>query len=676
MDTSCQLADIAVPRPLRTALSYVVPAGMLLLPSMRVVVPLGRQMVVGLVLAVREDGSVGTAAAEEWKAVSAVLDAVPLLDAHWLAFLQWTASYYHHPIGEVVFGALPVALRKPKPLAARWHGLLAACVSQAGAAVAAVPLTPPQQDCLRQIQAWQQAQPPRPVLLHGITGSGKTEIYLHLLAPVVAAGQQVLVLVPEIALTPQLLARFQAFFPEVLIVCLHSGLAETARLQAWLQARSGQAAIVLGTRSAVFTPLPRLGMLVVDEEHDASFKQQDGCRYHARDLAVKRAAMLGIPIVLGSATPALETLHNAWSGRFHYVQLASRPGGAVMPQVQVQDSRPYELQAGLTPPSLQAMAATLQRGEQVMVFLNRRGFAPALYCPRCGWHASCSHCSVHMTWHARRNRLVCHHCGAEQATPTHCPACQYPHLTTQGQGTERLELLLQGHFPDFPVLRVDRDSTSRKGELEEKLASVRSNAPLILVGTQMLAKGHDFPNLTLVVVVDIDQALFSTDYRALERMGQLLVQVAGRAGRADKPGQVLVQTCQPEHPLLLQLLGQGYSAFAKKLLAERQRWQLPPFAHHCLVRASSAVSMEKALAFLTGVERWLAAHAPASLQRLGPVPALVEKRADRYRAQLLLSSTQRSVLHQALRQLLQPDVRLQQRSGIRWSVDIDPLDFT
>lgn len=676
------IAQVAVPRPLRTLFSYALPDGQLPLPGTRVLIPFGKQQAVGLVMALETAAGQpeGEQAEAEFvlKPVEAILDPAPLPDPHLLELLQWAARYYHHPIGEVIFSALPVALRKPKPLSARLQKLADAppVASTPASPAEAMHLTEEQQHCLHQIRVWNQQPPLRPILLHGITGSGKTEIYLRLIAPLVAAGQQALVIVPEIGLTPQLLLRFQHFFGDTPLVCLHSALSDGDRLKAWLQARSGQAAIIIGTRSAIFAPAPHLGLIVIDEEHDASLKQQEGFRYHARDLAIKRAQMLGIPIVMGSATPALESLYNAQSGRFHYVRLSHRPGSTCTPALNIQDTRPFELQAGLAPPSLQAIRQTLARGEQVMVFLNRRGFAPTLFCPSCGWHASCQHCSVNMTWHARRNRLVCHHCGAEQATPAHCPTCNNPNLTTQGQGTERLELSLQNHFPAFPVVRIDRDTTSRKGELEAKLSTVRSNEPLVLVGTQMLAKGHDFPNLTLVVILDIDHSLFSTDYRALERLGQLLVQVAGRAGRADKPGRVILQTSQPEHPLLHQLVGHGYTPFARQLLEDRKRWHFPPFGHQALIRASSSASMEKALKFLDTISQRLALSAGSDLQRLGPIPAPVEKRANRYRAQLLLASGQRASLHTALHLLLQADNKLPGSAGIRWSVDVDPIDFS
>jgi len=679
MSQTAYTLQIAVPRPLRTLLSYSHHADAALPVGTRVLVPFGKQQSVGLVISAECTPETDNPDAPfTVKPVDAVLDAIPLPDAHLLELLQWAARYYHHPVGEVIFSALPVALRKPKPLSTRLQKLLVSSTPTATTSPnpARLQLTDEQQQCLHHIQQWNAQTPRRPILLHGITGSGKTEIYLRLIAPLFAAGKQVLVIVPEIGLTPQLLLRFAHFFGDTPMACLHSGLSDGDRLKAWLQARSGAAQIIIGTRSAIFTPAPQLALIVIDEEHDASLKQQEGFRYHARDLAIKRAQMLDIPIVMGTATPSLEALYNAQTSRFHYARLERRPGTTRKPDLQIQDTRPFELQAGLTPQSLQAIRGTLARGEQIMVFLNRRGFAPTLFCPSCGWHASCDHCSVKMTWHARRNRLVCHHCGAEQTTPLHCPVCKNPQLTTQGQGTERLELTLQTTFPDALVVRIDRDSTSRKGQLEDKLSTVRSNDPLILVGTQMLAKGHDFPNLTLVVIIDIDQSLLSTDYRALERLGQLLVQVAGRAGRADKPGRVILQTSQPDHPLLHQLVGHGYTPFARQLLEDRKRWHFPPFGYQALIRANSTVSMEKALEFLEHVSQRLLAVDGAGIQRLGPIPAPLEKRANRYRAQLLLGSQQRAALHNALHQLLQHAANLPGRSSVRWSIDIDPIEFS
>ena len=670
-----QLAQIVVPRPFRTALTYLVPTDLKLQVGTRVVVPLAKQQSIGLVLALNSiDPEANTAS--NLKPLDAILDADALVDAHLLQFLQWAAEYYHHPLGEVIFHALPANLRKPKPVSKRLQPLLPAqpaAANRANSSHSSLNLSDEQAACLSQLQTWTAEH--KPILLHGITGSGKTEIYLRLMQPLIAKGEQVLMLVPEIGLTPQLLQRVSEFFAGISIVNLHSGLSDGERLKAWLRARNGSAQIIIGTRSAVFTPAPQLELIIIDEEHDASFKQQEGFHYHGRDLAIKRAAMLKIPLLLGTATPALETLQNVAAKRFHYAKLEQRPGSTRLPKLLLQDTRQLNLHAGLTPPSLQALEQTLARGEQAMVFLNRRGFAPTLHCPTCGWQASCPHCSVNLTYHARRHRLLCHHCGFEQVTPEHCPSCHNPSITTIGHGTERLEISLQQQFADYPVLRIDRDATQTKQALTDKLEQVYSNVPLILVGTQMLAKGHDFPNLTLVVILEIDQSLFSTDYRALERLGQLLIQVSGRAGRADKPGQVILQTSQPDNPFLHQLISQGYAPFAQHLLEARKRWHFPPFSYQALIRASHMQSMEKVMLWLEQVSQHITALGLNSVHCLGPTPAVIEKRANRYRAQLLLSSPKRAPLHSALYHLTQ-QLPVSGRSGMRWSIDIDPIDFT
>ena len=669
-----QLAQIVVPRPFRTALTYLVPTDLKLQVGARVLVPLAKQQSIGLVLALNSiDPEASTAS--NLKPLDAILDADALVDAHLLQFLQWAAEYYHHPLGEVIFHALPANLRKPKPVSKRLQPLLPVQPAAANRASShsSLNLSDEQAACLSQLQTWTAEH--KPILLHGITGSGKTEIYLRLMQPLIAKGKQVLMLVPEIGLTPQLLQRVSEFFAGISIVNLHSGLSDGERLKAWLQARNGSAQIIIGTRSAVFTPAPQLALIIIDEEHDASFKQQEGFHYHGRDLAIKRAAMLKIPLLLGTATPALETLQNVAAKRFHYAKLEQRPGSTRLPKLLLQDTRQLNLHAGLTPPSLQALEQTLARGEQAMVFLNRRGFAPTLHCPTCGWQASCPHCSVNLTYHARRHRLLCHHCGFEQVTPEHCPSCHNPSITTIGHGTERLEISLQQQFADYPVLRIDRDATQTKQALTDKLEQVYSNVPLILVGTQMLAKGHDFPNLTLVIILEIDQSLFSTDYRALERLGQLLIQVSGRAGRADKPGQVILQTSQPDNPFLHQLISQGYAPFAQHLLEARKRWHFPPFSYQALIRASHMQSMEKVMLWLEQVSQHITALGLNSVYCLGPTPAVIEKRANRYRAQLLLSSPKRAPLHTALYHLTQ-QLPVSGRSGMRWSIDIDPIDFT
>jgi primosomal protein N' (replication factor Y) len=724
---------VAVPRPLRTLLTYTDSSSLQAPLGCRVSVPLGHGHSIGLVLAQAE------AVANtpyQLKPIKALLDYEPLLDAHLLEFLQWAARYYHHAIGEVVFSAIPNALREGRALpeiltwqaiptadaAAQlkrakrqaelyqwlsqqtapssahtihthygegWRPILAALVekglvqetrspnriyrSSLGKLTPKLVLNEQQQTCLNQCKIWMQATNLQPILLQGVTGSGKTEIYLRLIEDCLARGQQALILVPEIGLTPQLVQRFSEHFPEQQISSLHSGLTNTERLQAWIDARSGQADIVIGTRSAVFTAFAHLGLIIIDEEHDTSFKQQEGFRYHGRDLAIKRAQMLNIPILLGTATPALETLQNADQGRYHYLRLEQRPGKARPPSLEVQDIRGQTLHSGLSKFSLQAIQRSLERNEQAMLFINRRGFAPMLLCPACGWLAHCPACSANMTYHARKNRIICHHCGADERAEAACPACQHPQLMTQGQGTERIELVLQQYFPETPVVRIDRDTTSRKGSLAHHLETVRNTERLLLVGTQMLAKGHDFPNLTLVVILDVDAALLSSEYHALERFGQLLTQVAGRSGRSDKAGHVILQTTQPQHPRLLTLLQTGYLAFARQLIEERKQWQFPPFSYQALIRAEAA-EMEQALQFLEQLRSTIPIQTGVGL--MGPVPAPLEKRADRYRAQLLIQAETRQLRHICLNYLTSQEKNSSNQKSIRWSIDIDPVELS
>jgi primosomal protein N' (replication factor Y) len=510
-------------------------------------------------------------------------------------------------------------------------------------------------------------------LLEGVTGSGKTEVYLRIIEALIDKGLQALVLVPEIALTPQLISRFQKRFA-VPIVAMHSNLSERERLNAWLFAKQGDARIVIGTRSAVFTPFKHLGLIVVDEEHDPSLKQQDGFRYSARDIAVRRAQMLDIPIILGSATASLESLYNALQGRYNYLSLPERAGSAVHPHIKLLDIRSKPIHHGLSNVLIDAMRQHLQRGQQVMLFLNRRGFAPTLLCHDCGWVSECKRCDSHMTLHFAHHRLRCHHCGSERPMDKHCPKCGGNELIPIGLGTERIEQVLEQLFPGDEIVRVDRDTTRRKGALEKKLAIINEGKRCVLLGTQMLAKGHHFPNVTLVGVIDIDQGLFSSDFRALERMAQLITQVAGRAGRADKPGEVLIQTHHPEHPLLQTLINRGYGEFAKQALAERQAALLPPYSFLALLRAE-AVDAQQPYDFLNEAKQLAQQFNASGVLLSGPVAAPMEKRAGRFRAQLLLQASKRSELHR----LLHPWVKQLEdcKSGrkVRWSLDVDPIEM-
>ncbi|HSG89866.1 MAG TPA: primosomal protein N' [Pseudomonadales bacterium] len=510
-------------------------------------------------------------------------------------------------------------------------------------------------------------------LLEGVTGSGKTEVYFAAMRTTLDAGRQVLMLVPEIGLTPQTLARIRARFAEPLAV-LHSALADGVRLEAWQAAASGRARIIVGTRSAVFAPLPQAGLMIVDEEHDDSYKQQDGFRYSARDLAVKRARDLSIPVVLGSATPSLETLHNAFSGRYGHLRLSHRAGGARPPTHRLVDLNRHGPEEGISGPLMKAMEATLGRGEQVLVFLNRRGYAPVMMCHECHWIAECPRCDARLTVHSRPAELRCHHCGTRRPLPPTCPDCGAPEPMPVGLGTQRTEATLHARFPDTPVIRIDRDSTRSATALEATLERVAAGTSAILVGTQMITKGHHFPAVTLVAVIDADGGLFSADFRAGERLAQQMVQVAGRAGRAERPGEVIIQTRHPDHPLLQALVEQGYPAFAAATLAEREDAGFPPFGRLALIRAE-APDAQAPERFLDVAARHLRAAAGIlPVQVLGPVPALMARRAGRYRAQLLLRADDRGPLHRLLAATLADLDALPEARRVRWSLDVDPQD--
>ncbi|MFO1426644.1 MAG: primosomal protein N' [Steroidobacteraceae bacterium] len=510
-------------------------------------------------------------------------------------------------------------------------------------------------------------------LLHGITGSGKTEVYLRLAERALARGARVLVLVPEIGLTPQLVSRFAARFAGVPLAVLHSGLTDTQRLGAWREVASGRARLVLGTRSAVFAPVPALGLIVIDEEHDASFKQQDGgFRYSARDLAVVRAQALDIPIVLGSATPALESLHNARSGRFQRLSLPRRAAHAVPPTLRLVDLRQEHVHAGLSTTAATRMRQHLDADGQVLVYINRRGYAPTLLCTACGWVAPCADCDARMTVHRSAARLRCHHCGADRPLPNQCPQCGFA-VKPVGQGTERVEEALAESFKDVAIARLDRDVVRRAQDLEEVVGRVASGAARILVGTQMVTKGHDFPNVTLVVVLNADQGLFSTDFRASERLAQTIVQVAGRAGRGERAGEVLIQTEYPEHPLLTSLLAAGYDGFADAALAERRAAAWPPFSRLAALRAS-ATRPEAAVDFLAAARK-AARRPPTGLRLLGPAPAALARRAGRHHAQLLVESADRTALHRFLDAWLLEVEALPEARRVRWALDVDPLEL-
>jgi primosomal protein N' (replication factor Y) len=510
-----------------------------------------------------------------------------------------------------------------------------------------------------------------PWLLDGVTGSGKTEVYFRLIEAAIVHGSQSLLMVPEINLTPQLEARFLQRFPGVRLVSLHSGLSDGERCERWLAAFAGDTQVVLGTRLSVFTPLPRLGLVIVDEEHDASFKQQEGLRYSARDVAVFMARQRRVPIVLGSATPALESYHNARSGRFGHLHLSTRPA-ASPPQIRLIETRAARQTHGMSEPLLQAIRERLLRGEQSLVFLNRRGFAPALVCGACGWVAQCGRCAARLVWHLRKERLRCHYCGHEEHLSQVCPDCGNQDLKGLGQGTQRLEEALTGIFPGARILRIDRDSTRRKRSWQAMREDIHGDRVDILVGTQMLAKGHDFPKLTLVAVVNPDSALFSADFRAAEKLFQQLMQVTGRTGRADLSGEALVQTQFPAHPLYQALALQDYRAFADELLAERKHSGFPPFVYQALLRAE-ALSERALMDFLTEAVHRAAGH-DEDVTLYDPVPAAIARVAGHHRAHLLVQSSSRGALQHFLSNWV-PALAQKKAGRVRWSLDVDPLEL-
>ena len=512
-----------------------------------------------------------------------------------------------------------------------------------------------------------------PCLLDGVTGSGKTEVYLRVIADELAQGRQALILVPEIGLTPQLVQRVQQRFP-VPIVVLHSDLSDSNRARAWLDARYGRARIVNGTRSAVFVPLPQLGVIVVDEEHDSSLKQHEGFHYHARDVAVKRAKLTQIPIILGSATPALDTIFNARSGRYHLLRLPARVG-ASQSSIELINVRGQKLLNGISTHVLHLIAEHLSNDGQVLVFINRRGYAPILLCHECGWIAQCRRCDARLTLHQKDQRLRCHHCGDSSLLPRSCPTCACSSLLPLGQGTERIDEALRLHFADAEVLRIDRDTVRGRGHLEALFHRLQGGRRQILVGTQLLAKGHHFPNITLVVIINADQGLFSTDFRASERLAQTIIQVAGRAGRAQRAGHVIIQTHHPEHPLLQRLLRDGYAGFAETALEERRSAHLPPFTALAVLRAD-APQEEQAMRFLDGARRkFVSLHTVGSIQIMGPLPAPMKMRAGRHRAQLIIQAQEKSALQRDLSNWVSELEAVPSMRDVRWTLDVDPQDM-
>ncbi|MFO1493765.1 MAG: primosomal protein N' [Lysobacterales bacterium] len=724
-----QVLQVAVPAPLPKLYDYRAPAGAAVAVGARVAVEFGRRVLVGVVAETLDAAAVD--APVELKTVRAVLDQAPLFDPVLWDVLRRSARYYHAPLGVVCATALPVGLRRAEAmnlgaeycyglsaagrllaaerfrgpvqrqvwarlqqgpatradletLGARWRSLIEQWTAEGWVDAVALspfapppilapapPLSAPQQAAISAVSA--ALGEFAAFVLDGVTGSGKTEVYLHLLAEVLARGQQGLLLVPEIGLTPQLIARVRERLPGR-VAALHSELSEGERVRAFEAAARGEVDVIVGTRSAVWTPLPRLGLVLVDEEHDASYKQQDGIRYHGRDIALLRAQRAAVPVVLGSATPSLESLRNVDLGRYRYLRMADRVGAARPPQWQVVDLRGQRWLDGLAAPALEAIGAHLAQGNQVLVFKNRRGYAPSLLCHDCGWHAECPHCDIALTLHRRESVLRCHQCGHQQAPPVACPSCSSLALTPQGAGTERLEAALARAFPQTPLVRLDRDTTTRKSSFADAVTELLRGEPTIIVGTQMLAKGHHLPAVTLAVIVGVDEGLMSPDFRASERLAQLIVQVAGRAGRAERPGVVLLQTHEPAHPLLQTLLRHGYGAYAREALVARAATALPPVSHAAVLRAEHAEPAPPER-FLAALQRELTLAGHPGVELAGPLPAPQPRRQGRWRFQLILTAAERPALHSALARLMESAYALGRDHRLRWHLDVDPLDF-
>lgn len=663
------IAHVAVPVPLRRIFDYQVSPSIdptSLKTGARVLVPFGTRKLIGVLLSVDTQTLLSDV---RLKSIIELIDTEPLISPAVFKLCQWAADYYHYPLGEVLIQTLPPALRKEKPYDKSIEANTS--IQSVQQVRPEIQLTEGQHQAIETIS--QELHHFQSFLLNGVTGSGKTEVYLRLIEKIIAAGKQALVLVPEIGLTPQTIARFQQRFT-VPVAVWHSNLNESERLQTWHLAKQGIAKIVIGTRSAVFMDCPDLGIIIIDEEHDLSFKQQDHFRYSARDLAVTRAKFENFPIVLGSATVSLESLYNTKTKKFNLLVLPERAGDAIHPHYHLVDIRNKPLEQGLSKVLLDRMRQHLEQDNQVLIFLNRRGYAPTLLCHYCGWMAKCPRCNINMTLHLTQARLHCHHCDAIQYVPKVCPQCQHEKLQHIGVGTERLEKTLIEQFPDVPVFRIDRDTTRRKYAMEKILAKVQEGRRQILVGTQMVAKGHHFPNVTLVGVVNADAGFFSADFRAVERTGQLLIQVAGRAGRAEKKGEVLIQTHYPDHPLLGHLTQYGYDSFAKLLLHERKDSEMPPYVHLALMHAES-LHEERQNEFLMAIKALAEKVAIDSVMILGPIPSPMPKRKNYFRSQLLFQSSHRASLQRFLTQLMLKVEALNEIKAVKWTLDIDPLEM-
>ena len=739
------IIQVAVSGPFLEALDYLAMPNQAIVGA-RVRVPFRSKSIVAVIVGVRKDSNQEPSKLRE---VEALLDEHPLFSETDLALFRWLASYYHEPLGEVLLSAMPKRLKQGEPevllgepvwrladnvdiqlpknaklqqrilecfvmaqkasnnylsrsqlraLSSGWKKIVddwltrgwlqqqdGKCWQLANfPKLHKHPLNAHQQRAVVQVQQIIQLSRFQPFLLHGITGSGKTEVYLAMIEAVIEQGKQALVLVPEIGLTPQMVERFQAYL-QVPVATMHSGMNDKERHCAWYSMKNGDVSVLLGTRSAVFAPFKNLGLCIVDEEHDLSYKQQEGFRYSARDFLVRRAAMENVPIVLGSATPALETLQNVESGRFQKMELPLRAGAGALPKIRVLDIRGEKLQEGVAAPLKAAMKQHLDAGNQVLLFLNRRGFAPVLMCHDCGWQAKCPSCDANMTYHQVGNGgyLQCHHCDTQVAEVQQCPQCASKEMVKVGQGTERLEETMQMWFPQKKVLRIDRDSTRLKGSMAEMTDLAKRGEVDILLGTQMLAKGHDFPKVTLVGMLEVDQGLFSCDFRATERLSQLITQVAGRSGRGQRGGEVIIQSRHPQNPILVQLVQKGFLSVAKSLLVERKSAKLPPFRFQILIRAE-AHEEDLVRAFLLSVkgglelawqELQLADTEQLDFDLWGPIAAPMLRRQGRYRYQLMMNSGSRKQLHQLLSAIEPAIYKSKLTRKVRWSIDVDPQEM-
>lgn len=728
---------VAVPSPLYSCFDYQIQADDFAraMVGARVLVPFGAQKLVAIIVE-KFDASVKFDGQFKLKFILELLDDENIFGDDIFHLLQWTAQYYHYPLGETLHLGLPTLLRQGKSADILWHhwraldpakfsakltekqqhaynivklhphgssedilnasGVSTATLKQLlkknavscevdeqpqqidSVKLAQLPLTPndDQRRAIHKVLQYQHQY--HGFLLDGLTGSGKTEVYLQIMHEILQQGRQVLVLVPEIGLTPQTISRFQSRFHAPISV-LHSGLNDAKRLQGWQLAKSGRVSIVLGTRSAIFTPFKNLGLIILDEEHDLSYKQQDSLRYHARDVALYRAYKQGCPVILGSATPSIESYYLVEQQKLTALQLNQRAGVASLPQLHTIDLTTQSKKHGLSEVLISKIQHTLKQGEQVLLFLNRRGYAPVLFCENCAWQADCPRCDAHFTVHTQPyHRLHCHHCGLIHTMPSQCPQCQSPKLKPLGMGTSQIEQHLQQLFPNFPILRIDRDSTSKMDSWEQFYHKIQKNEPLILIGTQMLSKGHHFPFVTLVGILDIDAGFFSVDFRASERTAQQIIQVAGRAGRIHKKGEVYLQTYKPNHPMLEILLQKDYRAFAYHSLNERQLAQFPPCAYAALVRASSK-NEQYHLEFLQQIAQLLQPYLEQNrIRLLGPIPAPMSRKAGYYQAHILLLSQQRLDFHAILSTWWKQVIQLNSKKqfNLRLTLDIDPQELS